>query len=296
MQLNYSNIILQSIQPAWLPPQVEAAMLRLDLLHPEISGNKWFKLRYNLQQAAAAGKTRIVTFGGAWSNHIAATAVACKLAGLQSTGIIRGEASIIPSHTLQQAQQYGMELRFISREAYRLKESTDWAAQYPNGFIIPEGGHNAAGAAGCKEILSLAPTQRFTHILCPVGTGTTLAGLINSAQPQQQVLGVAVLKGAAYLQQEVEALLEKPAQAHWQLLHDFHGGGYAKISPALIAIINSFYRETGVPLDIIYTGKMVWALQQLSQQDYFPSGSRILLVHTGGLQGNSSLTPGVLCF
>jgi len=271
-------------------------MLRLDLLHPEISGNKWFKLKHNLQQAVAEGKSRIVTFGGAWSNHIAATAAACRLAGLQSTGIIRGEAAVIPSRTLQQAQQYGMELRFISREAYRLKESTNWAAQYPDALIIPEGGHNAAGAAGCKEILSLAPTQHFTHILCPVGTGTTLAGLVNSAQPQQQVLGIAVLKGAAYLQQEVEALLEKPVRTPWQLLHDFHGGGYAKTTPALIDVINTFYAQTGVPLDIIYTGKMVSALQQLLQQGYFAPGGRILMVHTGGLQGNSSLAPNVLCF
>lgn len=295
-QLNYSNIILQPIQPAWLPPQLEAAMLRLDLLHPEVSGNKWFKLKQNLEQAKAAGKTHIVTFGGAWSNHIAATAAACRLAGLQSTGIIRGEAAPDLSLTLQQAQGYGMQLRFISREAYKQKDNTDWEVQYPDGSIIPEGGHNAAGAAGCKEILSLAPTQHFTHILCPVGTGTTLAGLINSAQPQQQVLGIAVLKGATYLQQEVETLLESPATANWQLLHDFHGGGYARVSPALIDLINDFYTQTGVPLDMIYTGKMVWGLQQLVQQGYFPPGSRLLLIHTGGLQGNLSLPSGVLCF
>jgi len=294
--LKYSNIKLQPIQPAWLSPQLEAAMLRLDLLHPEISGNKWFKLKQNLEQAKAAGKARIVTFGGAWSNHIAATAAACRLAGLQSTGIIRGEAAPALSLTLQQAQRYGMQLHFISREAYKQKDNTDWEAQYPDGFIIPEGGHNAAGAAGCEEILTLAPTKHFTHILCPVGTGTTLAGLINSAQPQQQVLGIAVLKGATYLHQEVEDLLESPATANWELLQGFHGGGYAKVSPALIDFINDFYTQTGVPLDMIYTGKMVWGLQQLVQQGYFSPGSRLLLIHTGGLQGNLSLPSGVLCF
>lgn len=294
--INYDNIILQSIQPAWLPDHIEAAMLRLDLLHREISGNKWFKLRYNLDEAKAAGKTHIVTFGGAWSNHIAATASACQMAGLSCTGIIRGEAPPVLSHTLEQAQRYGMQLHFVSREAYRQKAITDWEAAYSNSFIIPEGGHNAAGAVGCKEILPLVSYQDFTHIACAVGTGTTLAGLINSALAQQEVLGFPVLKGAGYLQQAIEQLLEPGVQAHWRLLHDFHQGGYARVSPELIGFINTFYKETQVPLDIIYTGKMVMGVQQLATQGYFPAGSRILLIHTGGLQGNLSLPPGVLCF
>jgi len=292
----YSNITLQNIQPAWLPPGVEAAMLRLDRLHPDISGNKWFKLKYNLEAAQAAGKRHIVTFGGAWSNHIAATAVACRMAGLSCTGIIRGEAPPVLSHTLQQARQQGMELCFISREAYREKDRTSWKERFPGSYIIPEGGHNAAGARGCKEILALAPRERFTHIACAAGTGTTLAGLVNSAGPGQEVLGIVVLKGAAYLQQEVEQLLEAPVSARWRLLHDFHLGGYARITPALIAFINQFYTDTHIPLDIIYTGKMAYGVQQLAQQGYFPAGSRILLVHTGGLQGNLSLAPGVLKF
>jgi 1-aminocyclopropane-1-carboxylate deaminase len=294
--INYDSIILQSIQATWLPDQIEAAMLRLDLLHPEISGNKWFKLRYNLDEAKAAGKTHIVTFGGAWSNHIAATAAACRMEGLQCTGIIRGEAAPALSHTLEQAQRYGMHLHFISRETYRQKEDIDWEARYPGSFIIPEGGHNAAGAMGCKEILPLVSYHDFTHIACAVGTGTTLAGLINSALPGQEVMGLSALKGAGYLQQEVEALLEPAVQASWRLFHDFHQGGYARVNPGLMAFINGFYQETQVPLDIIYTGKMVMGVQQLAQEGYFPAGSRILLIHTGGLQGNLSLAPGVLCF
>ncbi|GAA0541563.1 1-aminocyclopropane-1-carboxylate deaminase/D-cysteine desulfhydrase [Chitinophaga japonensis] len=291
-----SHITLQTIQPAWLPPGVEAAMLRLDRLHPDISGNKWFKLKYNLETAEAAGKTHIVTFGGAWSNHIAATALACRMAGLSCTGIIRGEAPPAPGHTLQQARQQGMELCFISREAYREKDTTDWEQRFPNSYIIPEGGHNAAGVRGCREILPLAADDRFTHIACAVGTGTTLAGLVNSAGPQQEVLGVVVLKGAGYLQEEVAAMLEAPVHPRWRLLHDFHLGGYARVTPALIACINQFYTDTHIPLDIIYTGKMVYGVEQLAQQGYFPAGSRILLVHTGGLQGNLSLPPGVLKF
>jgi 1-aminocyclopropane-1-carboxylate deaminase len=216
--------------------------------------------------------------------------------GLSCTGVIRGEAAPVLSPTLQQAQRYGMQLHFVSREIYRQKENIDWEARYPGSFIIPEGGHNAAGAKGCKEILPLVPYRDFTHITCAVGTGTTLAGLINSALAQQEVLGFPVLKGAAYLQEEVAALLEPAAAARWNLLHDFHLGGYARVSPELIAFINTFYQETQVPLDIIYTGKMVRGVQQLVQQGYFPPGSRLLLIHTGGLQGNLSLAPGVLCF
>ncbi|MET7000887.1 1-aminocyclopropane-1-carboxylate deaminase/D-cysteine desulfhydrase [Chitinophaga defluvii] len=305
--MDYSNIKLENIQPTWLPPQLRAAMLRLDLLHPDISGNKWFKLRHNLALARAAGKHTILTFGGAYSNHIAATAAACKMAGLQSIGIIRGEATATPSHTLLQAAAQGMQLEFVSRELYRQKEAIPWTTQFPDAYLIPEGGHNAAGAQGCEAILSLVPTQEFSHIICAVGTGTTLAGLINSALPHQQLSGIVVLKGAQYLADEVASLLKprlqiaatQPASAtppSWQLLHHLHGGGYARTSPALIDFINTFYRETSIPLDIVYTGKMMWGFRELVQQGYFPANSRILLIHSGGLQGNLSLSSNVLCF
>ncbi len=307
MSLDYSNIQLENIQPTWLPPQLRAAMLRLDLLHPDISGNKWFKLRHNLALARAAGKHTILTFGGAYSNHIAATAAACKMAGLQSIGIIRGEAAATPSHTLLQAAAHGMQLEFVSRETYRQKDTIAWAAQFPDAYLIPEGGHNAAGAQGCEAILSQVPTQEFSHIICAVGTGTTLAGLINSALPHQQLSGIVVLKGAQYLADEVASLLKTPLQIAatqpasatpptWQLLHHLHGGGYARTSPALIDFINTFYRETSIPLDIVYTGKMMWGFRELVQQGYFPANSRILLIHSGGLQGNLSLSSNVLCF
>ncbi|SFE13601.1 1-aminocyclopropane-1-carboxylate deaminase [Chitinophaga sp. CF118] len=297
MEVDYRNIILQNITPSWLPDNIQAAMLRLDLLHPEISGNKWFKLKYNLE---AAGKRRILTFGGAYSNHIAATAAACELAGLPCIGIIRGERPLQLSHTLQLAVEKGMQLEFVSREVYRHKDSTNWTPLFPDAYIIPEGGNNVAGARGCQEILSLADTSAFTHILCAVGTGTTLAGLISSAQPHQLVQGYVVLKGATYLQEEVAALLRGIADlqgsvfhaAPWTLIHDFHGGGYAKTSSGLISFINHFYQETRIPLDVVYTGKLVWGFSQSA----FPAGSKILLIHTGGLQGNLSLSPDVLNF
>ncbi|WP_346318627.1 pyridoxal-phosphate dependent enzyme [Chitinophaga sp. YIM B06452] len=271
-------------------------MLRLDRIHPLVQGNKWFKLKYNLE---AAGNRKIVTFGGAYSNHIVATAAACKLYGLQSVGIIRGEKPAQPGHTLLKAAELGMELHYVSRELYaELKTGGEMTRLMQHllhdAWIIPEGGHNAEGARGCEEILTLADTSAYTHILCAVGTGTTLAGLVN-AGTQQQVTGISALKGAFSLEEEVESLLHT-ASPHWRILHDFHEGGYAKYTPALIHAMNDFYTETGIPTDRVYTGKMVLAFRQLLQQQYFPAGSRILLIHSGGLQGNESLSPGVLCF
>lgn len=308
--------ILQPFHTTWLPDNIQAAMLRLDLVHPVVSGNKWFKLKYNLE--AAAGKP-IVTFGGAWSNHIVATAAACKMAGLSSTGIIRGERPAVLSKTLEQAADMGMELVFVSREMYKEMTKRVVAEGYLDAYIIPEGGHNALGAKGCSEILSLADTSPFSHIICSVGTGTTMAGLINATtvdkesaieevlhdlaqlvvgSPEvtpQEVIGISALKGAFSLKEEIESLLIHPGGS-WELLHDFHEGGYGKISPTLINTMNDFYRQTGIPLDRVYTGKLVLAVQKLVEQGYFPPNSHLLLVHSGGLQGNDSLLPDVLCY
>jgi 1-aminocyclopropane-1-carboxylate deaminase len=299
--LTYDNITLESIHTTWLPDRIQAAMLRLDKIHPEVSGNKWFKLKYNIEAAIAQLRSMLlITFGGAYSNHIAATAVACKEAGIPCMGIIRGEQPPVLSHTLQTAATNGMDLTFVTREDYRHKYSAatgySGLAQLKHTYIIPEGGHNALGAKGCEEILSIFPTVDFTHILCAAGTGTTLAGLINSALPHQQVIGIPVLKGAQYLEKEVSDLLHPANSVHWELLYDYHGGGYAKKSPALIDFINSFYAATGIPTDIIYTGKLVMAFRELVHQGYFPDNSKVLLIHTGGLQGNLSLSPGVLSF
>ncbi|GEP96479.1 1-aminocyclopropane-1-carboxylate deaminase/D-cysteine desulfhydrase [Chitinophaga cymbidii] len=279
--------ILQPFHTTWLPADIQAATLRLDRIHPVVSGNKWFKLKYNLE--AAAGRP-VVTFGGAYSNHIIATAAACEMRGIPCTGIIRGEKPAVLSHTLQRAASLGMELVFVSREAYRLKD----ASAFPDAYMIPEGGHNALGAKGCGEILSLADTMGFSHIICAVGTGTMLAGLVNATE--RPVTGISVLKNATSLYEETQALLTSPETSNWTILHQFHEGGYGKTSPRLFAAMNDFYRQTGIPTDQVYTGKMVSAVQQLLEQSYFPPNSRLLLIHSGGLQGNDSLPPGVLCF
>lgn len=291
---------ISTVQPDWLPAGLSADMLRLDQLHAAISGNKWYKLKRNLEAALAQGKAGLLTFGGAWSNHLAATAATCQAAGLRSVGIVRGERPSTLSVTLQQAEANGMELVFISREAYRAANPADWGARFPELFVVPEGGHNVLGALGCEDILKSAPgLDGYTHILCAGGTGTTLAGLINSAHSGQTVIGIPVLKQAEWMDAAIRALLHPRAAAtavQWQLHYSFHQGGYAKTSPVLFAFMNDFYAQTGIPLDIIYTGKMVMAFRELALGGHFQPGSRILLIHTGGLQGNLSLPSGVLSF
>jgi 1-aminocyclopropane-1-carboxylate deaminase len=296
MLFDYSNIQLQNITTTWLPGTIQAAMLRLDMLHGAVSGNKWFKLQCNVAAAKAAGKDHILTFGGAYSNHLAATAAACQLLGMRCTAVVRGEAAPVLSHTLQLAQQQGMQLHFVTREVYRDKETTDWTSLFPNAYIVPEGGHNVAGAEGCEEILSIRDMSDFTHIICAVGTGTTLAGLINSAKPAQQLRGYVMLKGAAYLANEVQILLKNKTLPRWELVHEHHGGGYAKVNGELIDCMNTFYEETKIPLDVVYTGKLVQGFKKEVESGVFPAGSRVLLIHSGGLQGNLSLKPGILLY
>ncbi|RAJ87737.1 1-aminocyclopropane-1-carboxylate deaminase [Chitinophaga dinghuensis] len=297
---DYNNISLDPVRPSWLPEGMTASMVRLDKLDPVISGNKWFKLKYNLEAARQEGYQTIITFGGAWSNHIAATAQACRENGLSCIGIIRGdEMQSDTNPTLRHAAANGMQLRFVSRAQYsamQLPGNPDLEKLRQEGFVIPEGGHNAAGARGCEEILSLFPLEDYSHILCAAGTGTTAAGLINAAGVHQEVLAIAVLKGAGFLEQAIADLLSPQHLSSWKLLTAFHQGGYGKINQELIAFMNEFYLETGIPTDIIYTGKMVMAFRQLLEQQYFPAHSKILLIHTGGLQGNQSQQQGILAF
>ena len=291
-----SHAFISPVRPNWLPAGISADMLRLDALHAQVSGNKWFKLKYNIEAALAEGKNTIVTFGGAWSNHLAATAAACNLVGLRSIGLVRGDAHVALSATLELAQANGMQLQFLTRHDYREAGTTDWGSRFPDAWVIPEGGHNALGVKGCAEILQSAPTWYYTHIICAGGTGTTLAGLINSAAGHHQVIGIPILKNAGWMEDAIRALLQPTAIAGWQLFTQYHGGGYAKTTPALFAFINDFYAQTGIPLDIIYTGKMAMAFRELAVDGHFPEGSRVLLIHTGGLQGNLSLPSGVLSF
>ena len=256
--------------------------MRLDQLHPIVSGNKWFKLKEHLA-FATPGKP-ILTFGGAWSNHLVATAYAAQHAGITAIGLIRGERPAALSATLEEASGYGMRLEFISRSQYLQKEDLFFQAEllrrFPGAYIIPEGGGGLPGIAGSEDILRLTDTTSYTHIACAIGTGTTFQGLLRAASPQQIIVGVPVLKGFD------TSPLQGP---HTLLLPQYHFGGYARHPQALLDFMNQFYRGTGIPTDIVYTGKLFFAVTQSLREGIFPAHSRLLIIHSGGLQGNRSL-------
>ncbi len=289
------NIRVQSL-PHFSSKEVLTDILRLDLLHPIVSGNKWFKLKYYLEETRLGGYHTIATFGGAFSNHIVATAYAAKEAGIQSHGYIRGELTDPLSPTLQQSQELGMELTFVSRDQFRQPENIIQANADPGVYWVREGGYGFLGAKGAGDILSSADTHVYTHIICAVGTGTMLAGLIGSAAMEQQLIGISVLKNHFELEQEVKSLLNASQHPPFTILHNYHFGGYAKHPAALIRFMCETWEATQLPTDIVYTSKLLYAVKELVATRYFPAGSRLLVIHSGGLQGNKSLPSGILPF
>lgn len=270
-------------------------VLRLDLLHPVISGNKWFKLRYYLEEAGRSGKKTLLSFGGPYSNHILATAAAAKESGFLSIGIIRGEAPSVYSPTLKDAAAYGMELIFVPRDAYRQKEIPLTDDKLKEVFIIPEGGYGELGVKGAKEILAQTEYKNYTHIVAAVGTGTMIAGVLNSALPHQSILGISVLKNNLTVDAQIKTFLSSPDYP-LHIHHDYHFGGYAKYTSGLIQFMNEWFIQTGIPSDFVYTGKLFYAVNELVLSNYFPAESRLLVIHSGGLQGNRSLSKGTLIF
>lgn len=264
---------------------------REDLLHPEVSGNKFRKLKYNIEEAKRQGKQCLLTFGGAFSNHIAATAAAGRLYGFKTVGVIRGEEleadlerTLQGNHTLRTAHAAGMQLKFVSRSDYREKEGERMLQklkkEFGDFYLLPEGGSNALAVKGCEEILT-PDDKEFDVVCCAVGTGGTISGVINSAAPSQQVLGFSALKGD-FLSSEIR---KHTSRENWELVTQYHFGGYAKVDPELIHFINGFKERHGTALDPIYTGKMLFGIFDLMQQGRFPENTRILAIHTGGLQG-----------
>lgn len=267
--------------------------LRLDRIHPLVSGNKWFKLRFHIQHALRNKAKSILTFGGSWSNHILATATACKLNGLAATGLIRGERPEVLSPVLTMASEMGMELIFLSRDEYASK--TIPPAFNPDlHYLIPEGGYGEKGARGAATISEYFPPD-ITHIACAVGTGTTLAGIANAISPGQEILGISVLKNNVALENAVISLLKDKGR-RFSINHEYHFGGYAKKTPELLKFMNNLYESSGVPTDFIYTGKLFYGINDLVCRDYFPKESRVLIIHSGGLSGNLSLRKGSLIF
>lgn len=289
MLLNLQKKNLESVIKQIESPNSNVALYvkREDLIHPFVSGNKYRKLKYNLIQAKLENESSLLTFGGAFSNHIAAVAFAGKENGLKTIGVIRGDelfSSIKKNPTLQFAKQCGMEFVFVSREQYQNKDDSVFferlKQRYGNFYLLPEGGTNDLAVKGCQEIITNQDAQ-FDYICAPVGTGGTLSGMINASFSHQKILGFPALKGT-FLTKDICKFATK---TNWELIQEYHFGGYAKVTNELIHFLNSFYRKNKVPLDPIYTGKMVFGVMDLIQKDYFPKNSKILLIHTGGLQG-----------
>ncbi|PHS68505.1 MAG: 1-aminocyclopropane-1-carboxylate deaminase [Flavobacterium sp.] len=264
---------------------------REDLLHPEVSGNKFRKLKYNLLEAKKLGFDKVLTFGGAYSNHISATAAAGKEMDIKTIGIIRGEElfdKIDENPTLSFAKKCGMKLYFVLREEYRKKTEPDFITElkekYGSFYLVPEGGTNKLAVKGCEEILTKNDVT-YDYICTAVGTGGTIAGLLEASKPHQTILGFSALKGT-FQESEIEKYTSKK---NYQLIDDYCFGGYAKIDEKLIRFINEFKDKTGVLLDPVYTGKMLYGILDLIEKNYFKENSSILAIHTGGLQGISGM-------
>ena len=289
LPLSFENLEIEN-QPVLmpLPNGITLTVKREDKNHTFVSGNKLRKLKYNIAQALAEGKDTILTFGGAYSNHIAATAAAGMAMGLKTIGVIRGdelESKIDVNPTLKFAKSCGMEFFFVSRHDYRLKDTPDFLealrSRYGSGvYIAPEGGTNALAVKGCEEILTLSDTV-YDVICTAVGTGGTISGLINASASHQTVIGFPALKGE-FLEQIIRKYTNK---TNWHLIHDYHFGGYAKVNDELVDFLNNFNKITHIPLDPIYVGKMFFAIFALAKQGYFADNTKILAIHTGGLQG-----------
>ena len=295
-ELQFDNIVAQPVfEHLASEKKISVSVLRLDLIHPVVSGNKWFKLKLYLDDAKKQNKKKIVTFGGAWSNHIVATAYASSLNDLQSIGIIRGEKPAEYSATLKAAIQYGMELIFINRLDYQNKNIPATLA-IEDSYIISEGGYGKMGAQGFSTALEYCNKNSFTHIFCAAGTGTMLAGLIK-AITTQQVRGIPVLKNNHDLLPAIEQLLTpEESLRNYELIGDYHFGGYARHTQPLIEFMNSFYKDSKIPTDFVYTGKLFFAVKDLILKNYFPVNSNLLIIHSSGLQGNTSLPEGTLIF
>ena len=269
-------------------------VLRLDLIHPVISGNKWFKLKKYIEEAQHLGKSTIVTYGGAYSNHIVATAAAAKETGFKSIGIIKGYLPQKISPTLRDAIRYGMQILYAPGEHKRKDVVTSLNEE--DLYHIPMGGYGKLGKEGAADILKEAHLAKYTHIVCAVGTGTMLAGITDSALLHQRIIGISSMKNNFSLQDEIQHLLP-PAKHHlFELIHDYHFGGFARYKMELIQFMNDWYQHSGIPTDIVYTGKMFFALNHLYSKHYFGADDSLLIVHSGGLQGNRSLPKGTLIF
>ena len=299
------DISLQPVESTLInDKKLEVVIARLDLIDPVVSGNKIFKLHYLIEEAIATNKKTIVTSGGAFSNHLAATGRFCKEKGLSAIGFVRGEELENLSHTLLQCKSDEMKLVYINRNLYSEINQHNFASYIPaefnykidDGYFIPEGGFHPLGANGSSLIMDKISDHVPTHIITPIGTATTLAGIVKNAKSEQKVIGISVLKGMLDIETRIAALLPECAYTPPLIFHDYHFGGYAKKTEPLLHFMNDFYLQYQIPTDFVYTGKMMFGVFDLIKKDLFPAGSKIVCLHTGGLQGNLSLPKGSLVF
>ncbi|HAW52787.1 MAG TPA: 1-aminocyclopropane-1-carboxylate deaminase [Flavobacteriales bacterium] len=279
---------------------LQCDLLRTDLVNVDVPGNKWFKMKYNIEEMRRVGLNELVTFGGAFSNHIAAVASAGEKYGFGTTGVIRGESSSWNNTTLSKAESQGMKLKFIDRITYREwkkgKVNLDDFLGMKDYYKLPEGGSNVLAVKGCSEILD--GIDAYDVIACPVGSGGTLAGLIVSASENLRILGFSSLKGGEFLSDDIGQLLldydktygtTHRKKSNWKIVTDYHFGGFAKMNSELVDFFMDFEINHNIELDLIYTSKMMLGLRKMSENGELENGSRILAVHTGGQQGNESM-------
>lgn len=304
------NITIQEIKES-NDTNVRVSTLRLDAMHPIVSGNKWFKLRYYIQEALNKKATCVASFGGPYSNHLVALAYTAKQNELKSIGYVRSNSEEPLTPTLQEAIEYGMDLQFLGRQHFKTQKenllSTYYRGQNEDtintdtylinsaSYFIDEGGYGYLGAKGAATILDNVPLASYDYIICAVGTGTMMAGLINSASPNQKIIGIPVLKNEESIEKEIRSLLSNPA-APFTLFHEFHHGGYAKTNQSLFDFMNELWIKENIPTDIVYTGKLFMAVEHLLKNNYFSPESSLLVIHSGGLQGNRSLPKNILLY
>lgn len=290
-QLIYYSTPITEVRSDFLNKSgVRLLVKREDLNHPFVSGNKWWKLKYNLEEALRQGHNTLLTFGGAYSNHIYATAAAAKEVGLKSIGIIRGEEVLPLNHTLAFAESCEMKLHYVSREAYRNKTEETFVQklhdQFGDFYLIPEGGTNEFAVRGVAEFAAtLINEVEFDYLCLPIGTGGTMAGIVRGIKGSKNILGFSVLKGGAFLNDEVKKWVGDSFN-NWSIVEDYHFGGYAKVTDGLISFMKEIAVQHQLPLDQVYTSKMLFGILDLIKKDFFKKGSTIVMLHTGGLQGN----------
>jgi 1-aminocyclopropane-1-carboxylate deaminase/D-cysteine desulfhydrase-like pyridoxal-dependent ACC family enzyme len=289
--IDLTKALLQPVEfPEPLP--IKVFMKRLDLIHPYVSGNKWFKQKYNLIKARNEGYDTLLTFGGAYSNHIHALAAAGKEFGFKTIGMIRGEEHLPLNPTLQFAAEQGMQLHYVNRSDYRKKhlpEFAEWIyGKFGKVYIVPEGGTNQIALKGAAEIPSLIEME-FDYITSACGTAGTISGVICGLNGAKKALGFAVLRGAAFLNKKAEQNIFEYTGGkdykNWSINLDYHFGGYAKINRELILFIRQIEELNGIILDPVYTGKMLYGVYDLARKGFFGEGKTLIALHTGGQQG-----------